>query len=149
MLNIIKKREILLVDRDTGISRLVANVLRNDGYRVETTDSAVHALSAVLEKLIPVVLLGGSDIDRTMNLPDLVRLLRKCNRQLNIILFSNGVSLPLIRTIRQAGIFYHALKPADPDDTAEIRLAVECAFANVERSALEGGREIIPRHVRF
>ncbi len=144
-----EEREILLADRDSEIRRLVANVFRNEGYRVETTDSAVHALSAVLEKEIPVVLLGGSDFDKKMNLPDLVRLLRRCNRQLNIILFSNCVSLSLIRTIRQAGIFYHALKPADPDDTAEIRLAVECAFAKIEKSPLEDGREIISRYARF
>lgn len=133
MLNIIKNREILLADRHSEINLLVANVFRNEGYRVETTDSAAHALSVVLEKKIRVILLGGSDFDIKMKLSDLVHLLRKCNQQLNIILMSNGVSLPLIRTLRQAGIFYHALRPANVDDTAEIRLAVECAFEKLER----------------
>ena len=146
---IVREREILFADRDSDIRRLVANMLRDEGYRVETTDSTVHALSAILGKEIPAVLLGGSDFDKKINLPDLVHLLRKCNRNLTIILFSNGVSLPLIRTIRQAVIFYHALKPADPDDTAEIRLAVECAFAKIEKFPLDDGRVIIPRYTRF
>jgi DNA-binding NtrC family response regulator len=120
-------REILLADRDSEVRRQVAEVFRKEGYHVETTDSAVHVFSAVLEKKIPVVLLG-SDFDKNVNLLDLVRLLKQCNRQLTIILVSDEESLPLVRMIREEGIFYHALKPADRNDTEEIRLAVECAF---------------------
>ena len=32
---------------------------------------------------------------------------------------------------RSEGIFYHALKPAKPEDTDEIRQAVRCAFENI------------------
>jgi DNA-binding NtrC family response regulator len=120
-------REILLADRDSEVRRQVADVFRREGYQVETTDSAVQVFSAVLEKKVPVVLLG-SDFDKKVNLLDMVRLLKQCNRQLTIILVSDGESLPLVRTIREEGIFYHALKPADRNDTEEIRLAVECAF---------------------
>jgi DNA-binding NtrC family response regulator len=122
-----ENREILLADRDSEVRRQVADVFRREGYQVETTDSAVQVFSAVLEKKVPVVLLG-SDFDKNINLLDLVRLLKQCNRQLTIILVSDGESLPLVRTIREEGIFYHALKPADRNDTEEIRLAVECAF---------------------
>ena len=127
------EREILLADRDSEVRRQVADIFRKDGYRVETTDSAVHAFRAVLEKKIPVVLLG-SDFDRQMKLPDMVRLLKQCNRELTIILLSDEDSLPLVRTIRQEGIFYHALKPADRYDTEEIRLAVDCAFKKTQCS---------------
>jgi predicted component of type VI protein secretion system len=68
-----------------------------------------------------------------MNLPDMVRLLKQCNRQLSIILVSDEQSLPLVRTIREEGIFYHALKPADLNDTEELRLAVKCAFEKPEK----------------
>ena len=37
----------------------------------------------------------------------------------------------MIRKIRAEGIFYHALKPAKPEDTDEIRQAVKCAFENI------------------
>jgi DNA-binding NtrC family response regulator len=129
----LKEREILLLDRDSEIRRQVANVFRMDGYRVETTDSAVHAISTVLQRKPPVVVLG-SDFDKLIRIQDLVHLLKKCHRQIAVILISNVESLPLIRTIRQEGIYYHALKPVDTDDIEEIRLAVECAFDKLERS---------------
>jgi DNA-binding NtrC family response regulator len=122
-----EEREILFADRDSEVRRQVADVFRREGYKVETTDSAIHLFCSVLEKKIPVVLLG-TDFDKKINLPEMVRLLKQCNRQLTIILLSDEESLPLVRTIRQEGIFYHALKPADRFDTEEIRLAVECAF---------------------
>lgn len=128
-----EEREILLADKDSELRRQVADLFRKEGYKVETTDSASHVFSRVLEKKIPVVLLG-SDFDRNMNLPDMVRLLKQCNRQLTIILLSDEESLPLVRTVRQEGIFYHALKPANRFDTEEIRLAVECAFKKPESS---------------
>jgi DNA-binding NtrC family response regulator len=126
-------REILLADKDSEVRRQVADVFRREGYLVETTDSVVHVFSAVLEKKIPVVLLG-SDFDKNVKLLDLVRLLKQCNRQLTIILVSDEESLPLVRTIREEGIFYHALKPADRNDTEEIRMAVECAFKKPDSS---------------
>lgn len=121
------EREILLADGDSESRKQVAEAFREAGYQVETTDSAVHVFCTVLEKQIPVVLLG-SDFDKKIGLPELVRLLKKCSRQLTIILVSDEESLPVVRTIRQEGIFYHALKPSNSQDTDEIRLAVECAF---------------------
>ncbi len=126
-------REILLADRDSEVRRQMADLFRKEGYQVETTDSAVHVFCTVLEKKIPVVLIG-SNFDQKIHLPDLVRLLKMCNRQLTIILVSDEESLPMVRTIREEGIFYHALKPADHDDTEEIRLAVECAFNRPEKT---------------
>jgi hypothetical protein len=34
----------------------------------------------------------------------------------------------MVRTIRQEGIFYHALRPVTEEDREEIKQAVECAF---------------------
>ena len=127
------EREILVADSDTAARRRMADSFREAGYDVETTDSAVHVFCTVLEKQIPVVLLG-SGFDKKMALTDLVRLLKKCNRNLAIILVSDEESLPTIRTIRQEGIFYHALKPATKQETEEIRAAVECAFNQPDRA---------------
>jgi DNA-binding NtrC family response regulator len=132
-LSIIKEREILLVDRDSEIRRKLADVFRMDGYCVEATDSAVHALSTVLHRRTSVVVLG-SDFDKLIKIQDLAHLLKNCQRELAIILISNVDNLPLIRTLRQEGIYYHALKPVDPEDIEEIRLAVNCAFDKLESS---------------
>jgi FixJ family two-component response regulator len=126
------EREILVADSDSTVRKQMADSFRSAGYDVETTDSAVHVFCTVLEKQIPVVLLG-SGFDKKMALADLVRLLKQCNRHLTIILVSDEESLPTMRTVRQEGIFYHALKPTSQEDTAEILSAVDCAFDKSEQ----------------
>jgi FixJ family two-component response regulator len=121
------EREILLADSDSEVREQMADSFREAGYDVETTDSTVHLFCTVLEKQIPVVLLG-SGCDKKIALPDLVSLLKKCNRHVTIILVSDDESLPVVRNLRQEGIFYHALKPESRNDTEEILAAVECAF---------------------
>ncbi|HLO24491.1 MAG TPA: hypothetical protein VK187_00135, partial [Geobacteraceae bacterium] len=127
------EREILVADSDNEMRREMAERFREAGYEVETTDSAVHVFCTVLEKQIPVVLLG-SGCDKKIALADLVPLLKKCNRGVTIILVSDEESLPVIRSIRQEGIFYHALTPSSLEDTEEILTAVECAFKKTDKS---------------
>ena len=127
------EREILLVDSDSKVRKQMADSFSAAGYDVETTDSTAHVFCTVLEKQIPVVLLG-SGCDKKIALADLVPLLKKCNRGVTIILVSDEESLPAFRSIRQEGIFYHALKPTGRDDTEEILTAVECAFNKTERN---------------
>ena len=127
------EREILVADGDSEVRRQMADSFRAAGYDVETTDSAVHVFCTVLEKQIPVVLLG-SGFDKKIALTDLIPLLKKCNRGVTIILVSDDESLPVVRTIRQEGIFYHALKPSSQEDTEEILKAVECAFTKSDKT---------------
>jgi len=127
------EREILIADKDTEVRKEVADIFLEAGYRVETTDSAVHVLCNILEKQTPVVLLG-SDFDNKVTSADLIHLLKRCNRRLAIILVSDEASLPVVRKIRKEGIFYHALKPSSPEDKEEIRQVVGCAFANSDES---------------
>jgi FixJ family two-component response regulator len=132
------KREIILADSDSEIRGEMADIFRRNGYQVETTDSAAHVVCTVLEKRVPVVLLG-SDFDKKIALNEMVRLLKNCNRHLTIILVSNEESLPVIRSVRQAGIFYHALKPSNREQVKEICQAIECAFGKHDRSAQGDG----------
>jgi response regulator of citrate/malate metabolism len=82
-----------------------------------------------LKKAAQVVLLSGH-FDELLA-TDLIPLLKKCNRNLTIILVSDDLSLSLIRKVRKEGIFYHALKPVKPEDREEIRQVVQCAFENL------------------
>jgi CheY-like chemotaxis protein len=127
-----EERGIIIADRDAEYRNQVADFFRKAGYRVETTDSAVHVLCSILEKQTPVLLLG-SDFDKKVSSGDLVHLLKKCNRHLNVIMVSDEMPLALARKVRQEGIFYHALKPASAGDTEELGQAVACAF---EKTAL-------------
>jgi DNA-binding NtrC family response regulator len=129
-----EERGIIIADRDAEYRNHVADFFRKAGYRVETTDSAVHVLCNILEKQTPVLLLG-SDFDRKVSSADLVHLLKKCNRHLNVIMVSDEMPLALARKVRQEGIFYHALKPATAGDTEELGQAVACAFEKSRVSA--------------
>jgi len=121
------KQGILVADKDTAFLREVTEHFTNAGYHVETTNSAVHVISNILDKRAPVVLLG-SDFDKKINLLELVQLLKKCNRHLAVILVSDEASLPVVTRIREEGIFYYALRSVTADDLDEIKQAVECAL---------------------
>ena len=120
---------LMIAEQDRDCRSMMADLLSEEGYSVTVTDSAADALSGILKNSAQVVLLGSEfdDIAAT----ELIPLLKQCNRNLTIILVSNEESQPVIRKIRAEGIFYHALKPAKPEDTEEIRQAVKCAFENV------------------
>jgi len=118
---------ILVADKDTAFLREVTEHFIDAGYQVKTTNSAVHVISAILEKQTPVVLLG-SDFDKKVNLLELARLLKKCNRHLAVILVSDKATLPLVKRVREEGIFYYVSRPVRPENINEIKQAVECAL---------------------
>jgi DNA-binding NtrC family response regulator len=122
-----EENSILIADKDTDYLREISEYFKGAGYAVATTDSAVSVMCDILKKHVPVLLLGG-DFDKKIGLPHLLHLLKKCNRHLAVILVSDEATLPMVRTIRQEGIFYHALRPVTEEDREEIKQAVECAF---------------------
>ena len=98
-------------------------------YQIVAPDSVDLVMKDVLGKEAPVVLLGNVFDD--MPASDLIPILKKCNKNLTIILVSDEESLSLLRKHRREGIFYHALKPAREEDRDELLQAVRCAFANI------------------
>lgn len=120
---------LLIVDKDKTSRRLLADLLIEEGYDVTVTSSAAQALYDILKKSAQVVLLGEEFDD--LKAADLIPLLKKCKKDLNIILVSDQVPLPFIRKVRKEGIFYHALKPLGAEGREEIRQAVRCALANL------------------
>ena len=133
------ERGIIIADRDASFRSQVADHFRKAGYRVETTDSAVHVLCSILEKQTPVLLLG-SDFDKKVSSADLIRLLKKCNRDLHVIMVSDGMALAQARQLRREGIFYEAMKLALAGDNEELGLAVECAFKKHNSGRRHPGR---------
>lgn len=117
---------LLIADEDLESRKQMADLFIDAGYHVTVTNSAANALYGILKKTAQVILL--SDQFDELTAFDLIPLLKQCDRDLTIILIGNEVPLPSIRRVRKAGIFYHALKPARPDDRDEIRQVVKCAF---------------------
>lgn len=144
-----EKRAIMIADRDADYRKQMADHFRQAGYQVETTESAAHVLCSILEKQTPVLLLGN-DFDNKIPSADLIRLLKKCNRHLHVIIVSEDMPLAQARKIRHEGVFYHALKPAAPDDTEELGMAVDCAFkkrlTDRQVPAAEPAVAVAPQH---
>jgi DNA-binding NtrC family response regulator len=124
---------ILIAEDDMQARKQMADLFIEAGYDVTVTTSAANVLYGILKKTAQVVVLS-SDFDQLAAV-DLVPILKKCNRHLSIILVSKDLSLPIIRKLRRDGIFYHALKPFQPGDEAEIRQAVQCAFDNLSKKS--------------
>lgn len=124
--------DILIADQDKECRKQMADLFIEAGYNVVVTNSAADALSGILKQSVKVVLLG-SEFDK-MRAAELIPLLKQCNRDLTIILISAETSLPMLRKVRNEGIFYHALKPVSTDDKEEIRKAVECAFESIKQN---------------
>lgn len=122
-------RGLLIADKDLDCRKQMAELFIEAGYNVIVTNSAANALDGILKNTAQVVLLG-SEFDE-LTAADLIPLLKQCNRNLTIILVSADTSLPLIRKLRNEGIFYHALKPVNGEDKEEIRQAVKCAFESM------------------
>ena len=120
---------LLIAHQDVDCRKQMADLFIEAGYNVIVTSSAADAMAGILKKSAQVVLLGSEFDELTAG--DLIPLLKKCNRNLTIILVCADTSLSLIRKLRNEGIFYHSLKPVNGEDKEELRKAVECAFENL------------------
>ncbi len=131
---------LLIANKDRAAREQMATLFEDDGYHVVATDSVANSLEGILEKTIQVVLLSGSFDEQYV--AKFVPLLKKCNRNLSIILVSDEMPLELVRRIRKEGIFYHALAPAENESWDEIRQAVGCAFENYQQQQRIGRKSL-------
>jgi len=125
---------LLIADKDIQARRQVMDLFGETEYQIVAPDSVDMVLGDVLKKEVRVILLGSEFDD--MPAGDLIPILKRCNRNLTIILISNEQSLPLLRKLRREGIFYHALRPVEKEDREEILQAVRCAFENIPEDTL-------------
>lgn len=124
---------LLIADDDMDSRKKMADLFIEAGYNVVVTNSLATALHGILKKTAQVAIIGSGFDDLTA--ADLIPLMKRCNRDLTIILVSDEVPLEQIRRVRREGIFYHALKPVKREDREEIRLAVQCAFDTMKAGA--------------
>jgi DNA-binding NtrC family response regulator len=124
--------ELLIADKNMETRRQMANLLIEAGYDVMVTDSATKTIEGVRQRKVQVVLLGAELGEFTF--VELVPLLKKCNRKLEIVLIADDTPLSLIRKAREEGIFYHAMRPAEPEGEEEIRQVVKCAIEKLARA---------------
>ncbi len=109
---------LLIADGDMDSRIHMAQLFIGAGYNVTVTNSAANVLYDILKRTAQVILLS-SEFDE-LSAAEFIPLLKKCNRDLTIILVADEVSLPLMRKARREGIFYHALRPVHAGDSDEI-----------------------------
>lgn len=126
-----KARKILIADKDIAARKQMAEFFENSHFEVETTASAAYAIAKIVQKHEPIVILGDSFEEKIAAI-DVIALMRKCNKNLRIILVSDDSSLETLRRIREDGIFFHALKPRSQEDNEELCSAVECAVESFQ-----------------
>jgi DNA-binding NtrC family response regulator len=124
----VRSKVILIAYQDDSWVKALSNLLNTKGYRIETTKVVSEVLRKVRGRDSYVVLLD--DEMEEINACDLVPLFKKMNPRVPIIVISSQESVGLVKRLRDAGIFYQAMKPVDLE---EIRSAVACAFEKIER----------------
>ncbi len=129
-----KSKRILIAYRDDIWARPLSAFFHELGYRVEMVTVVNQMVQRVLNGDIYVLLLDD-DIEGRKAC-ELVSLLKSINRRVQAIVVSSQESLGVVRQLRSTGIFYLAMKPVDLE---ELKSAVECAFAKIQREGFVEG----------
>ena len=122
------RSKILIAYQDDSWVKELSSLLGDAGYRIETTKVVSETIRKVRGRDTYVVLLD--DKMEEIKAFDLVPLFKKINPRVQIIVISSEESIGGVKRLRDAGIFYQAMKPIDLE---EIRSAVACAFEKIER----------------
>ncbi len=123
---------LLIANKNHQAREQLADLFDSSEYQVTTADSVANALEGIINKEIQVVVIDGHYDEQ--NIAKLVPLLKKCNRNISIILVSEEMPIELERRIRKEGIFYHALRMAGENNHEEVFQAVSYAFKKYEEN---------------
>lgn len=123
---------LLIANKNQEAREQLASLFNEKEYQVTKADSVANALEGIINKEIQVVVIDGNYDEQ--NVVKLIPLLKKCNRNISIILVSDEMPIDLERRIRKEGIFYHALKTVGEDNLEEIYQAVSYAFKKYDEN---------------
>ncbi len=127
-----ESKTILIAYQDDLWVRPLSTFFYEAGHRVETARLLSDMIRKVRSRNIDVILLD--DEIEGVRACDIALLFKKINDKIQVIVISSETSLKLVKRLRDAGIFYHAMKPVDLE---EIKSAVACAFQKIERENLQ------------
>jgi len=139
---------LLIANKNQQSREQLATLFDPNEYQITKADSVANALEGIINKEIQVVVIDGHYDEQ--NIVKLIPLLKKCNRNISIILVSDEMPIELERRIRKEGIFYHALRTAGEDNGEEIRQAVSYAFkkyaenTNIQALNKQKGKAMFP-----
>ena len=125
-------KTVLIADTNEEEREYLSIALASEGYKVETA----KASSEMIKKLHNKSDVGVIVMD--VNMPgvrayEVIPIVKKINRRIPIIVMSSDNSIDLARKVRQAGIFFYAMKPLNIE---EMKLAVKDAFKKVNHETI-------------
>ncbi len=129
-----KSKTIAIGHKDDPWAGSLYTYFSGMGYQVEMVIGLSEMIRKVANGNIHVVLLDD-EVEGTRAW-QLVSLLKRIDRRVQVILISSEESLAIARQLRGAGIFYQAMKPVD---FGELKSAVESAFRKIERESFREG----------
>ena len=129
-----KSKTILIAYQDDLGTRSLTTFFHSMGYRVEVVSVVSQMIRRVLNGNIHVLLL--EDEVEGVKAWELIPLLKRINRRIQVIVISSEESLGAVRRLRGAGIFYQAMKPAD---LGELKSVVESALEKIKRESFREG----------
>ncbi|MCL6636224.1 MAG: response regulator [Peptococcaceae bacterium] len=120
--------DILIVDDQAGVRRLLYETLRNEGYRVETAAGGVEALRKISSRVPSLILL---DIKMPgMNGLDTLEELRKVTPDTPVVMMTAYGELDILDEARERGVRHYIIKPFDLD---EVRYLVKGLLAEEKK----------------
>ncbi len=129
-----KSKTIAIGYKDDLWARSLCTYFSGMGYKVEIVSVLSEMIRKVVNGTIHVVLLD--DEVEGVRAWQLVSLLKRIDRRVQVVLVSSEESLGVVRQLRGAGIFYQAMKPVD---FGELKSVVESAFRKIERESFREG----------
>ena len=123
-----RSRTVLVVSQEDLWVRSLETFLHKAGYRVEIARGVSEALRRARNGPDRVMIL--EDEMEGVKACDLVPLLKGKNGGVQVIVVTSDESLGGVRRLRDAGIFYQAMKPVNQEELAS---AVACAFDKLDR----------------
>ncbi len=129
-----KSKTILIAYQDDLLARSLCTFFCGMGYRIEMAQKLSEMDQKVGSGNIHVILLD--DEIEGVKAYHVVPFLKRSNPRAQVVMISSEESLSSVRRLREAGIFYQAMKPVDLE---EVHLAVECAFEKIGRENSKEG----------
>ena len=119
------KLQILIASCDTEEREMLEDFFNHFHFQIESTASAAYAIAKIVQKHEPLVILGDS-FEENINPAEVIALMRKCNKNLPIILASEDSSLETLQKVRETGIFNPVLKSHIKKNNEELRSVIKC-----------------------
>lgn len=107
-------RRILLADNDSAAASMLYVYFGNRGYDVERMGTVTGLIDKVLDNDNRTVIIDADFCgEETYNL---LRIIKRIDSGMKIILTSGKIGVSALARAREAGIFFHAVKPFNFDE---------------------------------